>query len=123
MRSLPLVLLLAALPLAVPAMALPLDDGAVVHIANFSFTDRDTNGPVTHIPVGGSVTWVWDAGHHSATAGINPSFDGVLPPAFDSGVRTVPNAPSYTVTFGASGVYAYYCTIHFQMRGVVVVAA
>lgn len=76
------------------------------------------------VMVGDSVTWTNDDSQiHTATSGISPANstedsgpDGV----FDSGVMT-PGA-SFDFTFEQVGEYNYYCTLHPQMVGKVVVS-
>ena len=68
--------------------------------------------PATYrIGVGGSVNWV-NAGElpHTVTSSSG---------AFDSGFMFT--GDSYRRTFGSAGTYAYVCTLHPEMTGVVVV--
>jgi plastocyanin len=98
----------------------------------------------TRIRAGEAITWTWNSAHcHSVTSSAtNPDYS----PTWNSGFHyptTAPEGPqvapgvfdyplldetptlSYTRTFTAPGVYAYFCVHHASigMRGVVVVEA
>jgi len=80
--------------------------GPVITIRNFDFAPMSVT-----VPVGGSVTWRnLDPEPHTVT-----STDGV----FRSG--GIDQGESYTFRFTRPGTYAYLCSIHPQMRAVVVV--
>ncbi len=98
-----LVLALAAIQ---GARAAP--NGAGVSMLDFSFSPTKVT-----IKKGESVTWVNNGqAPHTATA-----TDG----SFDTPLLTA--GQSSTVTFGTAGSFAYYCIVHPEMVGTVVVAA
>lgn len=73
---------------------------------------NDTFSPAaTTVPVGTTVTWSWNTG--GATHNVT----------FDDGVTSSPTlgSGSHTRTFGASGTFAYHCTLHAGMNGTVTV--
>jgi plastocyanin len=78
-----------------------------------SIFDRTFRPPSIAIVAGGSVTWTNDDGEaHTVT-----STDG----AFDSDI--VAGGAAFTQAFPDLGTYAYFCAIHPDMRGTVVVSA
>jgi len=100
-RSLVVALALGAVA-AVPALAADQD----VTIQGFAFSP----GRVT-VMVGDTVTWTnRDGASHTATAD-----DG----SFDTG--GIPGDSSDTVRFTTAGEFTYYCAIHPDMRGRVIV--
>jgi plastocyanin len=118
MKVLPLLLALATLATLGTAMA-----GAThqVTVSNFQFTDSSTGQSVTQAAVGDVIHWTWISGTHSVTAGLNGATDAVTGQAFNSGVQTAGLTNGYSFTPTAPGVYVYYCMIHAQMRGQIVV--
>ena len=124
-QTTPLLLAVALAALtALPGAALttPSDQGTVT-VTDSGYEDATLLGPVTAAAVGETVTWTWGGFQtHSVTHGVDPTADGFLgglAGGFDSGLKS---AGSFSHTFGASGVYEYYCSIHASMRGAVVVA-
>lgn len=105
--TLPIVLALAAIPLAIAGPSPP---AGSVDVANFSFTDQTTGTLVTALPTGGAVKWTDTSGIHTVTAD-------------DGSFGSAPLQPgqSFTVTLSAQGVYQYHCAIHASMHGVIVV--
>lgn len=67
------------------------------------------------ILVNNSVVWIWNSTFHSSTSGTNgvPGDDNGVPSgSWDSGV--IMSTPfSFTNTFTSTGVFSYYCRIHF----------
>jgi plastocyanin len=101
---------------APPATATPAPGGSPaaspvattsVTIANFAFSPA-----VITVRAGATVTWTNrdEDAHTVAIAGTPVS-------------QPLQGNDSYTHTFAAPGTYAYLCTIHPTMRGVVVVTA
>jgi len=97
--------LAAAAPPSAGAEAAPL----VIHIDNFAF------GPSgAAIPTGTTVTWVNDDdAPHTVVAVDGKSFRSR---ALDSGER-------FSFTFTSPGTWSYFCSVHPQMTGKVVVKA
>ena len=94
----------AASPTA-PATDAPPAGAVDVQIANFAFEPRSATAPA-----GAAVTWTnQDSAPHTVT--------------FDDGVDLgqASRDGTLTRTFEAAGEFAYMCTIHPSMRGVVVV--
>jgi plastocyanin len=92
-----------------PAAAAPAAEEVVVDIENFAFGyDPDR----VAIPVGGTVTWTnGDAAPHTATGRDREVLQSGR---LDKGDR-------YRRTFDEPGTYEYFCEIHPNMRGTVVV--
>jgi plastocyanin len=89
-----------------PASAAPAAGGSAVTIANFSFAPATIT-----VPVGATVTWTNnDSAGHTVTAG-----DG----SFKSG--KLASGATFSQTFAAAGTYAYHCSIHASMTGIVTV--
>jgi plastocyanin len=110
------LVVLASLVMAVVAsasvsLAAPLDQGSTsaasqsVSIASFAFAPAEVS-----VPLGATLTWTnaQDGVPHTAT-----SLDGV----WDSGVLSTTD--SFGFTFSQAGDFAYQCTIHPTMRGLV----
>jgi plastocyanin len=76
------------------------------------------------VAVGDTVVWtVTEASGdlHSVTSG-EPGFVGQGGTSFDSGVNLRENGQTFTQTFGAAGVYDYFCQVHaVDMLGQVLV--
>jgi len=67
------------------------------------------------IAAGGTVTWTWVSGSHSATSGTAPTPNG----NWDSGVKT---SGTFSHTFANAGTVPYFCTVHgVAMTGTVIV--
>ncbi|MFI4935887.1 MAG: cupredoxin family copper-binding protein [Caulobacterales bacterium] len=80
--------------------------GPVVTIDNFTFDPMTVT-----VPAGGTVTWTnGDDVPHTVRA-----VDG----AFHS--KPIDTGESFSFTFAAPGVYAYFCSIHPKMLGKVIV--
>lgn len=72
-----------------------------------------------------SVIWDWQGFGHSTTSGTNGAAgddNGVPSGLWDSGIKSVTNF--FTNTFTSTGVYSYYCTVHYRfgMLGQVLVS-
>ena len=118
------ILILSTLALvgALAPLATPVNAETTNAVAVFSngYRDAQTGQPVTRVAAGETVTWTWESGAHSVTAGVHAA---AAPAAFDSGVL-IPSSPeptTFSVTFDEAGAFAYYCKLHPTMRGVVVV--
>lgn len=71
------------------------------------------------IKVGGGITWTDDDSQiHTATSGTAGSADSGR--VFDSGILS-PGA-TFDFVFDKVGTYDYYCTLHPQMIGTVIVS-
>ncbi len=82
-----------------------------VNIQDFQFVPASIT-----VSVGTTVTWTnSDTAPHTATS--NPG----VSPAFDTG--TINPGGSGSVTFNTPGTFGYFCAIHPQMTGTVVVTA
>ena len=69
------------------------------------------------VSTGDTVTWTnLDGVDHTVTAGTP---DAPLPDEFDSG--NIAGGDAFDLNFDAAGEFAYYCTIHPQMRASVLV--
>jgi plastocyanin len=83
----------------------------LVVIANYGFHPATIT-----VPVGTTVTWVnMDFVQHTVTAGSEQAPTGL----FDS--HELSHMQSFSYTFNAPGAYTYYCDIHPEMVGTVVV--
>jgi plastocyanin len=88
-----------------PAVA---DNGAQVAIANYAFSPDSTT-----VHVGDTVVWTnQDEAPHDATTTGGPA-------SFAS--PTLEQGESWSYTFTTAGTYLYYCSLHPDMRGRVVV--
>ncbi len=86
-----------------------LDPGDPVSgVTEVTVREEDFDPPAIEIPAGTTVTWRW--------AGTEPH--NVVGDDFASPTQT---GGTFTHTFAASGTYDYRCTLHFFMRGEVVV--
>lgn len=95
---------------------------AVIDVINFAFEDDDGDG-ITSVPVGATVQWRFVQGTHSSTEGTDTPLDAVLGSEWDSGVLAAGSPPpTFEHTFTDAGAFAYYCSVHPAMRGVIVVA-
>src|SRR5262249_33102866 len=67
------------------------------------------------VPVGTTVTFVWESGFHNVTSAGSPSFQG-------SGSPVSP-PKSFPVTFTQPGTYIFFCSVHGSatsgMRGTI----
>jgi len=82
------------------------DDGSV------SIIDRSFRPPTITIAAGGTIEWTNDdGGPHTVTAADS---------TFDSGI--VNGGGQFSQDFAEPGNYAYFCAIHPEMRGTVIVA-
>ncbi len=80
--------------------------GPIVIIDNFMFGPMDVT-----IPVGSAVTWVNHDDDPHTVAAVDKSFKS---PPMDTNER-------YTRTFDKPGEYAYFCSLHPQMIGKIIV--
>ncbi len=108
---------LLAVPLASLSRLIGSDEGSVqaadvsVNIMNFKFDPT----PLT-IPVGTTVVWTnQDTAPHNATS--DPGS------AFTFATSLLQKGQSDKVTFTTPGTFTYYCTVHPNMHGTVVVTA
>ena len=88
-----------------------LDPGPpVAGVTTVAVRDQEFVPAAIEVPAGTTVTWQWegDEGHN------------VVGDAFESPTQT---DGTFSQTFGEPGTYAYECTLHFFMRGEVVVVA
>jgi plastocyanin len=109
-RLIPILLALAAVPASAPAAPAQHAPAAapVVHISNFTF------GPqALTIRVGQTVTWVNDDDIPHAVAATGKAFKSKV---FDTGDR-------FSFTFAQAGSFAYFCSLHPHMTGMIVVTA
>lgn len=90
----------------------------LVDVVNNSYVDAATGTPVTRIGAGDTVKWIWRAGAHSVTEGVNALAGRG---SFDSATLETEAGPTFSVTFHEAGRYAYYCKVHASMRGLVLV--
>jgi plastocyanin len=86
----------------------PAQPGAAVTVGVY---DNYFGPPPITVPPGTTVRWT-NYGHHHHTVTSRTG-------AFDSG--EFGSGGSYSYTFQAPGTYEYYCRIHAEMRGTVVV--
>jgi plastocyanin len=94
-------------PTAVPVVAATAVASNAVTIANFAFSPA-----AVVVPVGTTVTWTnKDVEQHTVTARDK---------SFDSDV--VAGDKSFSFTFAKAGTYDYFCQIHPNMAGRVVVS-
>ncbi len=88
-----------------------LDPGdPVAGVTEVAVRDNEFAPAAIAVPAGSTVTWRWAGEEEHNVVG-----DG-----FESPVQT---EGAFASTFAAPGTYAYECTLHFFMRGEVVVAA
>jgi hypothetical protein len=93
------------------------------------FVDDSTQGNVTRINVGDTVTWVWGGSMaHGVTSGTCTAGGYYDPGAcdsddrFSSGAHQPPHEFSWTFT--EAGTFPYFCPVHLEMmRGRVIVEA
>ncbi len=94
------------------ATAATADSAPEVEIVNFAFKPEALT-----VSVGTEVTFTnADAYSHTATAGTGA---GPLPDIFDSG--SLRQGESFTFVFDEPGTLAYYCAIHPNMEGTMIV--
>jgi plastocyanin len=92
------------------ATSIPSNSTVVRIVANAGSNSYSPN-PV-EVKVGETVTWINDdSGRHTVTS----KDDGI----FDSGIMG--KGQSFSYTFDKAGEYPYYCTLHPNMVGTVVV--
>jgi plastocyanin len=106
----------------------PLSDfAASTTVTVGSPTDRFSPAVVT-INAGDQVIWNWASTFHSSTSGTNGVHgddNGVPSGLWDSGLITSGLPHTFTNTFSAAGIFAYYCSQHYNigMTGEVIVVA
>jgi plastocyanin len=87
---------------------------SIIHSSTTSVYDPSA----ASVMIGTNVTWTnRDSIEHTVTS-IVPSSGAIA--VFDSGILQ-PNQ-NYTYSFGTSGIFYYYCTLHPTMRGQVIVS-
>ncbi len=86
-----------------------LDPGEpIAGVTEVTIHEQDFDPPAIRVPVGTTVTWRWESEEpHNVVA------DDFASPNQTGG--------TFSHTFAAPGTYAYRCTLHFFMRGRVVV--
>lgn len=88
-----------------------LDERAAVHVTAFKFAP-----PLLTVPAGTTVTWTnADAILHTVTTGTPDAPDGRIDAQLDG------QGTTFTFTFTEPGTYAYFCSRHVFMVGMVVV--
>ena len=88
-----------------------LDPGAAVAgVTEVAVRDNEFAPAAIEVPAGTNVTWRWDGEVDHNVVGDN----------FESPVQT---EGTFSQSFTEPGTYAYECTIHFFMRGEVVVTS
>ena len=104
------VLLVAAIGgIALVVVRAQLDPGDPVSgVTEVAVRDDEFAPPAIEVPAGTTVTWRWDGEDEHNVVG-----DG-----FESPVQT---AGEFAHAFSEPGTYDYRCTLHFFMRGEVVV--
>lgn len=88
-----------------------------------SLTDDAYQPNPIEVSVGGTVTWVNDDfTAHTATSGTADSGStGIFGGTDDSPELIGPEGDTQTVTFDDAGEFEYYCTLHPNMVGTVIV--
>jgi plastocyanin len=104
------LLLVAAIGgIAFAVVRAQLDPGApVAGVSEVAVRDNEFRPAAIEVPAGTTVTWRWDGKEQHNVVG-----DG-----FESPVQT---AGEFAHAFSEPGSYDYQCTLHFFMRGEVVV--
>lgn len=88
-----------------------LDPGAAVAgVTEVAVRDNEFAPAAIEVPAGTNVTWQWDGEVDHIVVGDN----------FESPVQT---EGTFSQSFTEPGTYAYECTLHFFMRGEVVVTS
>lgn len=88
-----------------------LDPGeAVAGVTDVALRDNAFSPAAIEVPVGTTVTWRWDGAEEHNVVG-----DGFGSPVHRDG--------AFAHAFAEPGTYPYRCTLHFLMRGEVVVVA
>ena len=95
-------------PVTFTASATPAPSGVTVQVGNGPGALVFVPQSVT-IPVGGTVTWVWNSGSTSHT--VSTSQGSPTIPGTPSGVHSTPFTFG-PVQFNAAGTYTFYCSIH-----------
>jgi len=86
-----------------------LDPGApVAGVTDVALRDNEFAPAAIEVPIGTTVTWTWDDAEEHNVVG-----DGFASPVQTDG--------QFAHAFDRPGTYAYRCTLHFLMRGEVVV--
>ena len=80
-------------------------------VADFSFIPSSVNANC-----GDTVAWVWSNGTHTTTSASVPSCVAPWNAPITSSIST------FSVVVACEGIYNYYCTVHPQMTGNIVVA-
>jgi plastocyanin len=81
---------------------------ATIHIDNFAF-----NPPTLRVSAGTKVTWV------NRDDMIHTTVDAATPRAFKS--DPMDTDQSYSFVFAKAGTYHYFCSMHPQMMGTIIV--
>lgn len=90
----------------------PSTTGAPPRSASVEIVDGQFDPRRVEVAVGGSVTWINDDQTEHMVAWTAPNVIGS---------PLIGKAGSYTRSFDAPGEYRYYCTIHNEMKGEVIV--
>lgn len=80
----------------------------VVGVTEVAVRDNSFGPESVQVPVGTTITWIWEGKERHNVVGDD----------FESPVQT---EGTFSQTFAAPGSYDYECTLHFFMRGQVVV--
>lgn len=80
----------------------PPSPAVTVKVQNNQFSPAEAR-----VTVGGTVTWEWEAGNHSVTSVLNPTFRSA--PVSNAGFVLGP------LTFATAGTYRYICSVHGQV--------
>ncbi len=94
--------------------------GAATHVV--TQVDMSFSPPDVTINVGDTVQWVWTAGFHTITNGVDLA-DPTVGKKFDASLN--PTTTTFSYTFTSPGTVAYFCRPHllFGMTGTVTVQA
>lgn len=104
-----LALLIALAAGTALALRAQLDPGApVAGVSEVAVRDIEFGPAAVAVPAGTTITWRWQGVEQHNVVG-----DGFVSPVQTSG--------EFAHTFAAPGTYAYRCTLHFLMRGEVIV--
>jgi plastocyanin len=92
------------------------DDEVAAEAGAVEAVDLAFAPPSVTVPAGATVTWTnQDVVRHTVTSGTPAAADGVFDEPLDADGGTV------SVTFDEPGTYRYFCDLHHNMTGEVVV--
>lgn len=81
-----------------------------VSTSDISVVDNDFEPVAAQVPVGTEVTWTWEGSADHNVVADDDSFQS-----------DVQSEGTFSHTFDEPGTYAYQCTLHRGMKGVVIV--